>query len=116
MKKKPKATPAIRKKAFDRTMTQARSHMNGPQKIFSSIIHARPLGIIGDLLASTIARPIPLIGGMIGMILSLALIYGTAKNIGYEVSSFEGIAGFVIGWLIGAITEFFQLLAGFKKK
>lgn len=114
-KKSKKASPALRQKAFQRTMTQARTHMNIWQRSFSVIAHSRPLEVIGDLLAATVARPIPLIGGLVGMIAMLSLFYGVAKSVGYHLSGFEGPAGFVIGWVVGAIIEFSRLITGGKR-
>lgn len=112
--KSPKAT--ARKHAFHVTMTQARSHMNVVMRIFSRLIHLRCLDTVIEFIGATALRPQPLIGGLLGMSALLALFYGVAKYFGYDLSGFEGIAGFLIGWVIGAIVEFAQLLRGPQKK
>lgn len=104
-----------RKAAFMQTMTQARSHMNILQRTFSYLIHIRYFDSIIAVIGIVLLRPILLIGGFIGMIGSLVLFYGTAKYFGYTLSGFEGIVGFMIGWTIGAIVEFTQLLWRSKK-
>lgn len=96
--------------AFARVMEQAHSHMNPAQKSFSKLLHVRHLDTVIEAIGLTIARPLPLLGGIIGMICSLALFYAIAKYTGYPLSGFEGFAGFLIGWTVGVIGAFSYIL------
>lgn len=98
-----------KKKSFKRTMDQAKSHMNIVQRSFSTIIHTRPIETASDILAATLLRPLPVVTGLLGMIATLLIFYGTAKYIGYNLSGYEGLSGFIIGWIVGLIIDFVKL-------
>ena len=95
---------------YAETLQQARSHMNSPARIFSQIIHFRPVEIISDLLAATLFRPLPLLfAGLMAASLPLA-IWIIAKYFGYNLSGTESIIAFVFGWLVGVIVDYTKIL------
>lgn len=97
------------------TMTQARSHMNGFSRVFSKIIHYRPIELLSDVLGATIARPMAILcGGIVAFTISV-LTYAVAKYYGYSLSGTETIAGFVLGWCIGIIIDYTHLLIRGKR-
>lgn len=97
------------------TMMQARSHMNGFSRVFSKIIHYRPIELLSDVLGATIARPMAILcGGIVAFAISL-LAYAVAKYYGYSLSGTETIAGFVLGWCIGIIIDYTHLLIRGKR-
>lgn len=99
-----------KKHTFNAVMTQARTHMHPVQKVWSRIIHLRPLDAAASLLGSTLARPMPILTGAIGSSLTILLLYGTAKTYGYSLSGFEGVAGFLAGWIAGYIIELIRAM------
>jgi hypothetical protein len=107
---KKKLTSQRRKPTFQAVMTQARSHMNPAQRAWSHIIHLRPLDSIAGGLAASLARPLPLLCGALGSILTLAALYGTAKLYGYTTSGAEGLIGFIFGWLIGMFYDLIRAM------
>lgn len=97
------------------TMTQARSHMNGFSRVFSKIIHYRPIELLSDVLGATIARPMAILcGGIVAFAISV-LTYAVAKYYGYSLSGTEPLAGFVLGWCIGIIIDYTHLLIRGKR-
>lgn len=91
-------------------LEQARSHMNLPSRIFSRIIHFRPVEILSDLLAATLFRPLPLIfAGLMAALLPL-VIWLIAKYFGYNLSGTESIIAFTLGWLVGVIVDYTKIL------
>jgi hypothetical protein len=97
------------------TMTQARSHMNGFSRVFSKIIHYRPIELLSDVLGATIARPMAILcGGIVAFTISV-LTYAVAKYYGYSLSGTETLAGFVLGWCIGIIIDYTHLLIRGKR-
>lgn len=104
-----------RRGSYAATMMQARSHMNGFSRIFSKIIHYRPIELLSDVLGATIARPMAILcGGIVAFAISL-LAYAVAKYYGYSLSGTETIAGFVLGWCIGIIIDYTHLLIRGKR-
>ena len=104
-----------RRGSYAATMMQARSHMNGFSRVFSKIIHYRPIELLSDVLGATIARPMAILcGGIVAFAISL-LAYAVAKYYGYSLSGTETIAGFVLGWCIGIIIDYTHLLIRGKR-
>lgn len=107
---KTKTTKQQKSRAFSRTMTQARSHLNPIARAFSVFIHLPPVDQVSRAIGATLARPLALLGGAIGMIVVTAIMYTTAKTIGYTFSGSEGLFGFGLGWLIGLIISLIYAL------
>lgn len=105
-----------KQKAFARTLTQARGHMNKPQQLFSQLLHLRYIDTLFSFIGNSLARPHALIGGAIGMSISLVVFYGVAKYVGYTLSGSEGIAGFLLGWILGLLYDFTQLAKAPRKR
>lgn len=103
-------------RAFARTMAQARTHMNPLQQLWSKLIHLRLLEISAASLGASVARPLALICGAIGSIITVLLTYGIAKALGYTLSGFEGATGFFFGWTIGIIIEFIKAMVSGGKR
>lgn len=99
-----------RAQAFSDTMSQAQSHLSPLQRIFSRFIHTRVVATVSDVIGSTFARPIALLCGALAAILATLVLYGTAKYFGYSLSGSESLVAFGLGWLIGIIIEYTQLL------
>lgn len=96
--------------AFDTTMTQARSHMRPITGKLSRLAHLRPIETIGELIARTIARPNALFYGAIVALGVSCTTYAVAKYYGYQLSGSETLVGFGIGWMVGCIIDYWQLL------
>lgn len=96
--------------AFNSTINQARSHMSPPARQFSKFIHTKPVEAASEALEKTVARPNSLLyGSMFAFILTLG-VYLIAKHFGYALSGFESIGSFIIGWILGIIIDYAQLM------
>lgn len=102
--------------AFQRTMSQARSHLNPVSRLFSLFIHLRPLEHLSSTLGATLARPLAILCGALGMVIAIVILYGTAKTVGYAVSGSEGIIGFILGWSCGVIIDVVRSLLSKRRK
>lgn len=103
-----------RKKSADKTIKRLQDELPAPMKITSQILHSRPIEIVSDFLAKTIARPNALlVGSATSFVLTLG-VYAISKFIGYELSGFETIAAFILGWVIGILYDYFVLLVSGK--
>lgn len=94
-------------KSFSRTMSETRKEMNKTSSLFSYFIHLRFIEFIYLFITRIVARPYMIIFGSIGMIVMLAFSYSVSQTLGYTVSGYEGLIGFFIGWLIGAVIGLF---------
>jgi hypothetical protein len=99
-----------KKESFKKTMADARFEMSESQRLISKVIHNEIVEKVSDMAAKTIFRPYPILfGGIFALIFSLS-IYIIAKNIGFELSGFETIFGFLAGWSLGIIFDYIRIL------
>lgn len=96
--------------AFDKTLKQARSHMNHVERIFSQIIHLRVVEWISDVIGGSLARPNTILYGSSTALILTLTIYLTAKYFGYPLSGAESIASFIVGWGVGATIDYTHML------
>jgi hypothetical protein len=110
---------AINKKELDatynRTMKQVQSELSTPSRAFSKVIHAKAVEKTSDALESTVARPNAMLAGAVGAFIITLVIYLITKNYGYRLSGFETIGGFILGWVIGLLFDFFRVMVTGKK-
>jgi hypothetical protein len=110
---------AINKKELDatykRTMKQVQSELSTPSRAFSKVIHAKAVEKTSDALESTVARPNAMLAGAIGAFVATLAIYLIAKSYGYRLSGFETIAGFILGWIVGLLFDFFRVMITGKR-
>lgn len=97
--------------SFNRTMSEVRAHMSGPERIFSSIIHNPTVEKVSDVVGNTVARPNAILAGSVFAFLFTLAVYLIARYNGYPLSGAETIASFVLGWLVGLISDYIRLLA-----
>lgn len=98
-----------RSAAFKETMKEVRHEMPLTSRLVSSIIHNRAVETTSDFLASTVARPNALLAGSVVAFISVTLVYFFAKNYGYQLSGFETIGAFVLGWVLGIVYDYVSL-------
>ena len=90
---------------YQETMKHMRSQLPAPSRAFSKVIHNPIVEKTSDVIGNTVARPNLIIAGSLGAIASV-VVYVLARTYGYELSGFETIGLFLLGWLIGAIFEY----------
>lgn len=101
--------------AYDSQMKHARDQMSPSARVFSKLIHSRPVEGTSDAIGSTLARPNALLSGSITAFLTITILYFTAKYYGFQLSGFETIAAFIIGWIIGILYDYFSVMIRGKK-
>jgi hypothetical protein len=95
---------------YKRTMKQVQSELSAPSRAFSKVIHIKAVEKTSDALESTVARPNAILAGAIAAFIFTLAIYLIAKNFGYRLSGFETIGGFVFGWIIGLLFDYFRVM------
>ncbi len=101
--------------SFDKQMKAIDDHLSPKEQAFSHFIHKKSVEKISDTAGSTLFRPNALLAGSITAFLLVSIIYLVAKHYGYQLSGFETIGAFALGWVIGIIYDYVRLLAGSNK-
>ncbi|OYX36538.1 hypothetical protein B7Z00_04610 [Candidatus Saccharibacteria bacterium 32-50-10] len=109
------ASKRERDASFNATMTEVRSQMSAPSRMFSNIIHHPAIEKTSDVVGSTIARPNAIASGAVFSFIFTLAIYLVARFNGYPLSGTETIASFLIGWVLGLIFDYLRLLVLGKK-
>lgn len=102
--------------SFKRQMDAARADMTPSERRFSKIIHNKTIESVSDAVGSTLARPNALLSGSIFAFLLVTIVYLLAKHYGYQLSGFETIGAFLVGWVLGFIYDYIKLLVSGKKR
>jgi hypothetical protein len=98
-------------------MKHVRSEMSLPARTFSKVIHQPVVEKSSEILGSSLARPNAILAGSVSALILVTLTYLIARTFGYQLSGFETIGAFVLGWLIGIIYDFVKIMAaGGQKK
>lgn len=101
--------------AYDSQLEHTREHMSPSGKAFSKLIHNRVVESVSDTVGSTIARPNALLSGSIAAFITITLLYFVAKHYGYQLSGFETIGAFAVGWLFGILFDYFSVMIRGRK-
>lgn len=99
-----------REKSFHAHMIDAERDMTTGERVFSKLIHFKPIEKASDLASSTIARPNALLSGSIAAFITITVLYFAAKHYGFQLSGFETIAAFIGGWILGIVYDYLSLL------
>jgi hypothetical protein len=105
-----------REASFKRQMDSIQPHLSKSEQKVSRLIHNKAVEKTSDALGSTLARPNALFAGSVAAFLLVTLVYLLAKYYGYPLSGFETIAAFLIGWALGLIYDYVQLLVRGKRQ
>ena len=110
---------AINKRDLDatyhRTMDQVQSELSAPSRAFSKFIHLKAVEKVSDTLGTTVARPNAVLAGAIAAFIVTLALYLIAKNYGYRLSGFETIGGFILGWILGLLFDYFRVMITGKR-
>jgi predicted CopG family antitoxin len=104
-----------REKSFKQTMGQVQKELPTSNRVFSKMIHNNFVEKTSDIVGNTVARPNALFAGAFVAFILTILTYTVAKTMGYQLSGFETIAAFIIGWVIGIAYDYLRVLITGKK-
>lgn len=96
--------------SFTATLKEARTHMPAPSRAFSTVIHNKAIEKVSEGVGNTIARPNAILTGAIFAFIATLGLYLIAKNMGYQLSGFETIGAFIVGWILGIIFDFLKVM------
>jgi len=101
--------------SFKRQMKDIQSSQSPVEKVFSKVIHNKVVEKTSDAVGATVARPNSILAGSIFAFVLSLIVYVVAKNTGYELSGFETIGSFILGWIIGLVYDYLRIVITGKK-
>lgn len=101
--------------SFKRQMKEIQAKEPPVSRAFSKVIHNKVVEKTSDVVGATVARPNAILAGAFTAFVLTLAIYVTAKIIGYELSGFETIGAFIVGWVIGVIYDYLRVVITGKK-
>ncbi len=101
--------------SFKRQIKEVQAELSPSSRAFSKIIHNKAVEKTSDLVGATIARPNAILAGAVFAFILTLGVYVVAKDIGYQLSGFETIASFAVGWVFGLIYDYLRIVITGKK-
>ncbi len=97
-------------KSYKQTMRQVQAELPASSRMFSKVIHNKIIEKTSDTLGNTVMRPNAILAGAFVAFILTLLVYTVAKTIGYQLSGFETIGSFILGWIIGITYDYLRML------
>ncbi|MFZ2494508.1 MAG: hypothetical protein WAW60_01885 [Candidatus Saccharimonadales bacterium] len=97
-------------RVYRQILSRIQANMGLPSRVMSKIIHFKLLDNFSEVVSSTIARPTALLTGSLASLVFLTSIYTIGKVYGYQLSGFEVIGSYLIGWLFGLVIDYIKFL------
>ena len=104
-----------REASYKHHMKQLQAELTPTQRAFSKFIHAPVIEKTSEAIGSTIARPNAVLSGAIVAFFLVLAVYLVSKFYGYQLSGFETIGAFIVGWILGILYDFFKVMITGKK-
>lgn len=115
-KQKNKGAPSKKQlnESFNNQIKNIRDELGLGGKITSKIIHNPVIEAVSDFISSTLARPNALLSGSITAFITVTALYFLARHYGFQLSGFETIAAFIVGWFVGTLYDYLKSI--FRKR
>lgn len=101
--------------SYKHTLKLVQAELSTTSRLFSKLIHNDLIDSATEFIGKTIARPNAILFGSVMAFIFTLSTYLIAKNSGYELSGFETIASFALGWTVGVLYDYIKLLISGKK-
>lgn len=101
---------AEKAQAYKQTMQQIRAEMNAPSRTFSKVIHNPFVERSSEVIGGTLARPNAILAGSTTALILVILTYVIARTFGYQLSGFETIGAFLLGWILGLVYDYIRVM------
>lgn len=108
-------TKHSREQSFNKQMSNIQPQLTNSERLFSQFIHNKVVENTSEAFGRTVARPNALLAGSAAAFILTTAIYLLAKHYGYQLSGFETIVAFAIGWVCGLIFDYMRLLIQGKR-
>lgn len=124
-KESPAAAPANRRHgviskkernaSYKHQLDRVQAELPVTKRTFSKVIHNPVVEKTSDAVGATIARPNAILAGSMTAFFLVLAVYLIAKHLGYQLSGFETIGAFIVGWILGILYDFFRVMITGKK-
>lgn len=104
------ATKDAKAAAYTQTMRLIRAEMTGPSRAFSKVIHAPIIERSSEVIGGTLARPNAILAGSATALVLVICVYVLARAFGYQLSGFETIGAFLLGWVLGLVYDYVRVM------
>jgi hypothetical protein len=104
-----KAPKQLKKQAYKKTLHEIQHDMNPAERTFSKVIHNPVVEKTSEVTGATVARPMALFTGALTSLIIVGLLYVITKWQGYELSGFEWIGSYIVGWVLGLIIDWIRV-------
>ena len=101
--------------SYKKHMQTIQAELPPVQRAFSKVIHNPVVEKTSEVVGATVARPNAILAGALVAFFAVLAVYLIAKHFGYQLSGFETIAAFIIGWVLGMLYDFFKVMITGKK-
>lgn len=106
-----RVTKQAKDAAYEQTMRLVRTELTGPSRLFSKVIHAPIVERSSEVIGGTLARPNAIMAGSSTALVLVISVYLIARTFGYQLSGFETIGAFLLGWAIGLVYDYVRVMA-----
>jgi hypothetical protein len=106
-----KVTKQTRDAAYNELMKLVRTELNGPSRAFSKVIHSPFVERSSEVIGGTLARPNAILAGSGTALVLVLSVYLLSRTFGYQLSGFETIGAFLLGWAVGLIYDYVRVMA-----
>lgn len=101
--------------SFKSQLKSAEHEMTTAERIISRFIHIKPIEKTVDFAAITIARPNAMLCGSIAAFAGVTIVYFISKYYAFQLTGFETIGTFLVGWIIGLLYDYFTVMIRGRK-
>ena len=106
-----KVTKQTRDAAYNELMKLVRTELNGPSQLFSKVIHTPFVERSSEVIGGTLARPNAVLAGSGTALVLVLSVYLLSRTFGYQLSGFETIGAFLLGWAVGLTYDYVRVMA-----
>lgn len=103
------------RESFSAEMKSVQAEMGLSDRLFSKFIHNPEIEKAADTIESTLARPNAMLSGSVAAFISITVLYFVAHHYGYQLSGFETIGAFIVGWISGILYDYVSTLTRGKR-
>jgi hypothetical protein len=96
--------------SFKSQMKYAENEMSKTERVVSRIIHSAPIEKTSEFIGTTVARPNAMLSGSIAAFGGITICYFISKYYGFQLSGFETIGAFILGWIVGLLYDYFSVM------
>lgn len=101
--------------SYKKILTETQKELNPSSRIFSKFYHIPAIEKTSEIVGKTIAKPNAMLSGSVFAFILTLITYTIAKKTGYELSGFEAIGAFILGWTLGIVYDYLKVLVTGKK-